>query len=92
MKPTAFPQSNLRLLPPAGVSREDCVDLDVYADGTYCISRWEPSDAERVAIAAGEPVWLWVHSGRTQPPVALTTEDPWAAGGGIIDPGERPTP
>lgn len=41
-----------------------------------CISRWEPSPEERVAIAAGGPVWLWV-VGTTHPPLVLDAQSPF---------------
>lgn len=73
MKPTDFPQSNTKLLPPSG--EEDNIDrMQVHItefDGKPCaISRWEPSEKERQAIADGAPIWLYVF-GRAHPPVAL---------------------
>lgn len=75
MSPTDFPQANFTFLPPVG--REAVVaDLRVYRDEDHIISRWEPTDEDRARIAAGGPVFLWIMGG-VQPPVCLTTEDPW---------------
>lgn len=76
MTPAAFPQSNRTLTAPNGMN--DCGSLPVYSDGQHCVSRWRPSLRERLALLFGRDVWLWVRSGRTQPPVALGVVDPWA--------------
>jgi hypothetical protein len=78
MTPRAFEQSNWRLTRPSDMTDEQCGELEVFTDGEHCISCWEPMPEERAAIAAGAPVWLWVHSGRTQPPVSLSTDHPFA--------------
>jgi hypothetical protein len=78
MKPTPFPQANRVLTAPEGTTADECSDLHVFTDGRHCVSRWEPTEQERVAIAAGASIWLWVWSGQTQPPVALSVAEPWA--------------
>jgi hypothetical protein len=77
MTPTRFPQSNRRLTPPEGMTAEECGDLEVFTDGAYCLSRWEPTAEDLERILAGGPVWLWAVTGGTQPPVKLATEDPF---------------
>ena len=72
MKPTAFPEQTIVLQRPAGMTEEQCGTLAVFTDGDHCISRWAPSWKERLLLVLGAPVWLWVWSGRTQPPVAVT--------------------
>jgi hypothetical protein len=75
MTPTTFPQKNTTLLAPAGMA--NCCDLPVYRDGHQVISCWQPDEAEQAAIAAGAPVWLIVVSGRSSPPVGLSTVSPF---------------
>ncbi len=75
MIPIDFPQSNVSLSPPPGM--DNCGGLRLFRDGESCISCWQPTEAERQAIASGAPVWLWVISGPTQPPVSVSTESPW---------------
>lgn len=78
MKPIRFPQQTVELQKPAGMTDEECGPLPVFRDGEHCISCWRPSWRERVALAFGRPVWLWVWMGNTQPPVSLTVESPFA--------------
>lgn len=75
MTPTAFPQSNRTLTAPSGMP--NCSELAVFTDGEHCISAWRPSWRERFAVLFGRPVWLWVVSGQTQPPVLLETAFPF---------------
>lgn len=75
MKPAKFKESNKHLLPPAGM--DNCGTLDVFCDGTHCISLWRPTLLERLKIMFTGNIWLWIHSGRTQPPVALDTKFPF---------------
>ena len=79
MTPSDFDGANTVYTAPEGMS--DCLDLPAVRlndAGGPIISRWEPSNAERLEIEHGAPVWLWVHSG-VQPPVSLTTHDPFGA-------------
>jgi hypothetical protein len=76
MDPTRFPQANTVLGPPPDMGEGECQALAVHRDGVHCISRWMPTAQEREDIANGEPVWLWVRTGQSQPPVALTTTPP----------------
>lgn len=75
--------SNDVLLKPNGSSDAECTSAPITrmlyrsADGepyrdavrTY----WEPSEAERAAIAAGRPIWVEVW-GRTMPPMLVGME------------------
>jgi hypothetical protein len=72
----SFPQANRVLGAPSG--RADCEPLSVFTDGEHCISAWSPTWRERFAVLFGRPVWLWVVSGYTQPPVMVETRQPWA--------------
>lgn len=86
MKPTRFPQQTAELQPPVGMTEAECGVLAVHRTGIHCISRWRLNWRERLALVFGAPVWLWVWSGDTQPPVALTTESPFA----VMKRGEEP--
>lgn len=72
MQPQPFSESNKNLTAPIGWKPEDCGDLPVWCDGRQCVSCWRPSWRERLAILIFGRVWLYVVSGLTQPPVALT--------------------
>lgn len=71
MIPIRFEQANKDLLKPEGWTDEECGSLPVFNDGKVCISCWHPSWRERISILVYGNIWLWVHSGHTQPPVAL---------------------
>lgn len=89
MKPTDFPEKTVVLQRPAGMTEEQCGTLAVFTDGEHCVSRWAPSWKERLLIALGAPVWLWVWSGHTQPPVAVSVDSPFVAPGVVLSvPGE----
>lgn len=79
MKATPFAQANKVLKAPPGQEGE-VQDLHVWSGDVEgvprCISRWEPSQEERAAIAAGGPVWLWV-VGTTHPPLVLDAQSPF---------------
>ena len=72
MEPQKFPQANKDLLKPEGWTDEECETLPVYTDGQQCISLWKLTWAERFSALFFGKVWLYVHSGHTQPPVALS--------------------
>lgn len=71
MKPIGFPESNITLGKPQGMTDEECGSLPIFNDGTYCISLWQLSWRERFSAFFFGKVWLHVMSGKTQPPVAL---------------------
>lgn len=72
MTPSDFPQKTIVLQRPPSMTDEECSPLAVcQLDDGACLSRWVPSWRERLALLFGAPLWLWVVSGRTQPPVAL---------------------
>lgn len=73
MRPTQHPSNNAVLRPPEGATNEECRPLAItrvqYPNGMAGVeSFWEPSEAERAAIAAGAKVRFssW---GNTHPPV-----------------------
>jgi hypothetical protein len=87
MKATIFPQANKILTAPPG-QEEEVYDLPVWSDGARCISCWQPTEAEKAAIARGEPVWLWV-IGSTHPPVAVEVGSPFDTAAAGPSPGGR---
>jgi hypothetical protein len=74
MQPIDFPEANKNLLKPDGMADDECGSLPVLTDGHICLSLWKPSLRERISILLFGRVWLYVYSGYTQPPVALTGE------------------
>lgn len=71
MEPKKFEQANKELLAPEGMTDEECGSLPVYTDGNECISLWHMTWRERLSALFFGNIWLFVHSGQTQPPVAL---------------------
>jgi hypothetical protein len=73
MQPITFEQMSIELQKPSGMTDEECGPLPVYKDpdGTFCVSCWKPTLRERLSILVFGKVWVWVHSGKTQPPIAL---------------------
>jgi hypothetical protein len=76
MKPVNFKESNTIFRRPDSMTEEECGDLHVHNTGGALISKWEPTEEERKAIANGAPVYLWV-IGQVQPPVSLQVESPF---------------
>lgn len=75
MHPTQHPSNNAVLRPPEGASNEECRPLAItrvqYEGGMPGVfSYWQPSEAEKAAIAAGALVRFsaW---GTTHPPVHI---------------------
>lgn len=70
MTPTNFAGALLVLRAPAGME-EEVEELPIWSDGHRVVSRWEPTEEERAAIAGGAAVRLVVWMGGAQPPVSL---------------------
>jgi len=75
MKPTQHPSNNDVLLPPPGESHDECRPLPItpvqFSNGIPAVwSFWQPSEAERTAIASGAPIRMSA-IGLTHPPIAL---------------------
>jgi hypothetical protein len=78
MKPVAFPESNATLQKPQGMTDEECVPLPVHrTESGQCISCWRLTWKDVLMIIFRRKVWLWVWSGKTQPPVCIEAESPW---------------
>lgn len=71
-----FPEANLILKAPPG-EEERIYDLAVHAYPQGLISRWQPTDEERAAIAAGGPVWVSVWCQGGPPPIAVFGTTPF---------------
>lgn len=74
MNPIHFPESNKNLLPPSSMTKDECGELPIFTDRKICISKWKMSWRERWYAFRHGHVWLYVYSGETQPPVAMTTQ------------------
>lgn len=72
MKPIEFPESN-RLLK-AYESEHEMKDMRVWTDNKMCISCWKATWKERLSFLLFGKVWVYVLSGGTQPPVALSVD------------------
>jgi len=75
MKPLWFEEVNKTLLKPGGWTDEECGPLSVFTDGKLCVSLWELTEEEKQEILTHGRIWLFVYSGATQPPVAMTTKE-----------------
>lgn len=78
MKFIQHPSNNAVLASPPGMTVEQCRPLPItrveYGDGTPAVwSFWQPTEAERAAIAAGAPV-RFEALGHTHPPILLSVD------------------
>jgi hypothetical protein len=85
-----FAQANIEFQKPVGWTDEQCYALwgfhgeipgfkGNYADERrtpVVVSCWKPTDAERVRIAAGEPIYISI-VGERQPPIVVAVDNPW---------------
>jgi len=74
MKPIKFKDMTETLQKPESWTDEQCGSLPIATDGMVCVSCWRPTLRERLSILLFGRVWLFVHSGHTQPPVSLIGE------------------
>lgn len=75
MIPIEFPEANLRLVGPPGVS--DILPLPVFTDGRHVASVWELSDEEIADLVKTRRLYLVV-VGQTHPPLLMQTRPPFA--------------
>lgn len=78
MRPTQHPSNNDVLRSPPGMTVEECRPLAItrvkYGDGTPAVwSFWQPTDAERAAIAGGAAI-RFEAIGHTHPPILLSVD------------------
>jgi hypothetical protein len=81
MVPASFPESNLVLAKPPGMTHEECEALSVFqgqsADGTpVVISCWKLTREEVDDLQRTGRVWLWI-IGNTMPPAVLDIRSPF---------------
>lgn len=77
MRPLKFPQANIALKAPEGMTEDECGTLHAHRDGTYHKSLWAASPRERLRFLLTGRIWLWVMSAHSQPPVALDMNSPF---------------
>lgn len=77
MKPSSFEQQTDVLRKPDSMTDEECSSLPVWSDGERCISLWTATWRERLCFLLTGKVWLWVWGGPTQPPVAVSVDNPF---------------
>ncbi len=71
MKPTEFKEQTKILNPPHDMTDIECGTLPIYSNEGVCVSCWKMSFKERMRGLMFGKVWVWVRSGKTQPPIAL---------------------
>jgi len=72
MKPVPFKEANRELQSPG------CDPLPTFTDCKISLSKWRLTTEEIDKLQHnGGYLWLWVMSGETQPPVAITVEHPF---------------
>lgn len=74
MKPIPFPEA-MKDLQPSGKQYSENVEsvkpLPIWTDGEQCVSKWQLSWRERVAMLFRGTIWVQVLSGSSQPPIAF---------------------
>lgn len=81
MEPSSFPEENLILDKPPGMSYDDCMALSVFqgedsVGQPVVISCWKPTKKELEEINRTGRVWLWIY-GQTMPPAAVGGFNPF---------------
>ena len=71
MKPIEFREQNKVLSKPSNMTDEECSPLPIFSDGKNCISCWRGSWKERLKFLLYGKVWIYVMSGKIQPPIAI---------------------
>jgi len=71
MNPIEFKESNQTLGKPNNMTDKECGTLPIYTDGKSCLSCWKMSFIERLKALIFGKVWVFVHSGSTQPPISV---------------------
>lgn len=83
MLPVTFEEQNLIFVKPGDMTEEQCGSLPVWAgkdaDGVpVIISCWQPSREDLQELMETGRLWLVV-TGSVQPPVRITTENPFGS-------------
>ena len=69
MIPMSFKEANRELKKPDSMTDEECGSLCVFSDGEQCVSKWKMSWKERLFCLFFGYVWVYILSGKTQPPI-----------------------
>lgn len=77
MRPVRFQGMEVVLGKPSGMTDAECGELAIRRDKGTCISKWKLTWRERTKVFLTGSVWLGVLSGRTQPPVYLSADQPF---------------
>lgn len=74
--PVKFAGSNAVLGPPKGKDETQVRSMDVFRNGTCCVSCWRLTPEELQAVnESGGLVWVSVFWGATQPPIFIGDEE-----------------
>ena len=76
MQPINFKESNLVLTHPTDLTEKECKSLPVWSNGVYCVSVWNANLFDRIKFIFTNRLYLIIRSGKTQPPVRLTFNNP----------------
>ncbi len=71
LKPSNFPEANIKLLKPVDMTDDECSSLFAFTDGRQCISCFKLNLRQKLSVLMHGTIWLSVLSGETQPPVWL---------------------
>jgi hypothetical protein len=77
MKPIQFKGHTIILQKPPNMTKEECGELAILQINDECISCWRMSFWERIKNLFTGKVWIGILSGTTQPPIYLTTKQPF---------------
>lgn len=76
--PIPFAEANKVLGRPPGLTAEECTSLEVFTDGSYCVSRWQLSDDDMKQLYSnGGKLYVLVYSGASQPPIRVQAHSPF---------------
>ena len=77
MRAVEFDEQTVILGKPIGMTDEECAPLPVFRDGEQVISCWELNKEDLEEINKTGKIYLSIFSGKTQPPVWLSIENPF---------------
>ena len=99
MKPMEFKEQNKILTKPSNMTDDECQSMPVFTDGANCISCWKMGFKDKLKAIIFGKLWIYVWSGKTQPPIApvfgktvfepYRATDPSKSGKNIIDGGQK---
>lgn len=80
MRPIRFPQQNMVISKPKKYDESKygpCPDLLIYNDGNISVTGWRLTWKERIKMIFGNPMWIILISGNSQPPMQLQMDNPF---------------